>query len=58
MEIDISKNGGNTEETIVKAEKVYERDILDKTEENTENATDITGESLPDIETTTSYYGF
>lgn len=36
MEIDISKNGGNTEETIVKAEKVYERDILDKTEENTE----------------------
>lgn len=36
MEIDISKNGGNTEETIVKEEKVYERDILDKTEENTE----------------------
>ena len=28
MEIDISKNGGNTEETIVKAEQVYERDIL------------------------------
>ncbi len=37
MEIDISKNGGNTEETVEKVERFYERDVLDKKEEDIPN---------------------
>ena len=36
MEIDISKNGGNTEQTEEMTEKLYERDIPDNAAEDTE----------------------